>query len=279
MDLESTYIKSVRRLLRPLSQSFIRRGLTLPILLNLLKQTMVQAVEEMSEPEKKQTDSRISLMTGVHRKDVRAIRESGSIKSAPSSLNARAIAQWTANPRFLQPDGRPAVLAKNGPGSFEDLVASVSKDIRPRTLLDEWSKRGIVSVGDTNDITLKIQDYTPSDAEEEMLHFFGENLADHIATSTHNMEHPSDRLFERATYAEGLSTESISKLEAVVQDRAMAALVEINKMAFELAQVDKSKQDANHRFRFGAYFYKTEIDSLGTAETPAKKKPIKKAAM
>ena len=256
MYLESTYIKALRRLLRPLARSFVAHGLTLPIVLNLLKQAMVQVVEEMPMQEKRQTDSRISLITGVHRKDVRTIRESGSVKLGLSTLHARTIAEWTANPKFLHPDGTPAVLAKTGSGSFEDLVESVSKDIRSRTLLDEWLGRGIVSVVQGNKIALSIQDYSPSHSEEEMLHFFGENLADHIATSTHNMEHPSDRLFERAAYSDGLTAESIQKLESVAQDMAMASLVEINKMAFELAQTDKSKKDPKHRFRFGAYFYR-----------------------
>ena len=35
-------------------------------------------------------------------------------------------------------------IKENGAQSFEELVVSVSKDIRPRTLLDEWSKRGFV---------------------------------------------------------------------------------------------------------------------------------------
>lgn len=270
MYLESTYIKAVRRLLRPLARSFIARGLTLPIVLNLLKQAMVQVVEEMPMQEKRQTDSRISLITGVHRKDVRTIRESGSVKLGVSTLNARTIAEWTANPKFLHPDGTPAVLAKTGSGSFEDLVASVSKDIRPRTLLDEWLSRGIVSIVEGNKIAVSIQDYSPSHSEEEMLHFFGENLADHIETATHNMEHPSDRLFERAAYSDGLSAGSIEKLEDVARDMAMSSLLEINKMAFKLAQQDKSKKDAKHRFRFGAYFYRNATANDLSLEAPSK---------
>ena len=106
-----------------------------------------------------QTDSRISIMTGVHRKDVRTIRQSGSLKLGHSPLHARALAQWTGNLKFLTPDGTPAPLAKTGLGSFEDLVASVSTDIRPRTLLDEWQQRGVVSVVDDTIITLNIDHF------------------------------------------------------------------------------------------------------------------------
>ena len=80
------------------------------------------------------------------------------------------------NPKFLEVNGSPAKLKKkNGAKSFEELVVSVSKDIRPRTLLDEWSKRGFVSI-ETDEITLNIQNYKPNDLEDESLHFLVKTL-------------------------------------------------------------------------------------------------------
>ena len=197
-------------------------------------------------------------MTGVHRKDISVIRETGENKTVPKSLNARAIAQWTANPTFLQPNGQPAVLNRTGPNSFEDLIISISKDIRPRTLLDDWTRRGIVSVNEDDKVELNIQNYIPVSSEEESLHFYGENLADHIATSTHNISNIDDRLFERAVYSDGLSYKSIIKLQTIVEERAMSMLVDINKIAFKMAQNDKTKKETKYRYKFGTYFFKTE---------------------
>ena len=243
-----------------LCKSFINRSITLPVIIKILKQAIVEAAEEQSKSNNKLTNSRVSVMTGVHRKDVSAIRASGDVKTTPNTLNARAIAEWTANPRFLQADGHPAVLPKSGPLSFEGLVTSLSKDIRPRTLLDEWDKRGIVSINERDEISLNIEKYKPNESEEEKLHFFGENLADHIAASTQNLIEEEDRFFERASYADGLSSESIKQLEIIVRDRAMAMLVEVNKIAFQMAQKDKSKKEPKFRYRFGTYFYETETD-------------------
>ena len=51
MDLQATYMKAVQRLLHPLAQSFVARGVTLPVLLPLMKQAMVQTVEDMGNQE------------------------------------------------------------------------------------------------------------------------------------------------------------------------------------------------------------------------------------
>ena len=272
---DNNYIKQVKRILSALCRSFINRNITLPVIVKVLKQAIVEAAEEQYKSDNKLTNSRVSIMTGVHRKDVSAIRASGDVKIIPNTLNARVIAEWTANPKFLQADGHPAILPKRGSNSFEELVISLSKDIRPRSLLDEWCKRGIVSINEHDEITLHIKKYKPNESEEEKLHFFGENLADHIAASTQNLIEAEDRFFERASYRDGLSSGSIKKLETIIKQRAMAMLVDVNKIAFEMSQKDRSKKEAKHRYRFGIYFYETKTETE-TEKSPKHNKNQKK---
>ena len=277
MDLEKNYLQAVKRIMLALCRGFIKRGVTLPVVVNILKETIVQAAIDQSENDKDLTNSRISLITGVHRKDVSAIKGSGNPKIPPKSLNARVIAQWMGNPKFLEVDGSPAKIKKTGAKSFEELVVSVSKDIRPRTLLDEWSKRGFVSI-ETDEITLNIQNYKPNDSEDESLHFFGENLADHIAVCTHNISNIEDRCFERASYADNLSAESIKKLETIVHERAMIMLIDINKIALQMVHEDRSKNVAKFRYKFGTYFYKSvsEKQNLDASTKKQNKKKVEK---
>ena len=114
MVLEKNYLQAVKRILLALCRGFIKRGVTLPVVVNILKETIVQAAIDQSENDKGLTNSRISLITGVHRKDVSAIKGAGNPKIPPKSLNARVIAQWMGNPKFLEVDGSPAKIKKNG---------------------------------------------------------------------------------------------------------------------------------------------------------------------
>src|SRR5690606_8883609 len=106
------------------------------------------------------TTSRISVMTGLQRKDIGQIQEQIERKQNPPanvSLGARLIGIWSGAKAFTDDTGRPLPLPRlAGPRPrFEDLVRSVSSDVRPRTVLDEWLRLGIVEVDDEDRVRLK----------------------------------------------------------------------------------------------------------------------------
>ncbi len=147
-------VRALRRVLRPLVRLLLAHQITYPFLANLLKTVYVELAErELAIPDKPQTISRLSLLTGIHRKDVKRLREEPLENDAPPpvvSLGAQLVARWTAVEAFLDENDHPRPLARlpgsaNQPG-FDDLVASVSKDIRARAVLDEWLRLGIAHI-------------------------------------------------------------------------------------------------------------------------------------
>ena len=84
------------------------------------------------------------LLTGVHRKEIRRLREEGGdLAEVPAvvTLATGIIARWLGQPSHTGPDGRPLPLPRSAPEgvpSFEGLVASVTTDVRPRAVLDDW---------------------------------------------------------------------------------------------------------------------------------------------
>ena len=137
------------RLLRPLVRLFVARGITFPALTNLLRELYVNVAEyDFALQGKEQTDSRVSLLTGIHRKEVRRLRGAGApVSAVPAAVSrtSRIIARWLADPAFTDRDGRPLALRRSGEEgpSFEALVAGVTRDLRPRAVLDEWLDRGL----------------------------------------------------------------------------------------------------------------------------------------
>ena len=184
---KNLYIDALRDILKPLAKNLITREVTLPVLVALIKESLVDAAEK-DRQEIKKTDSRISLMTGVHRKDVRKIRELGYKNINDNTLNARVLAEWTGNRNYTDSNGLPKKLRPTGPNSFEQMVSSISTDIRPRTLLDEWITLKKVTLDDEGAISLDLKNYAPSESDDELLHFFGKNIGDHISSATNNIE-------------------------------------------------------------------------------------------
>ena len=261
--------RAVRQLLRPLVGLLLDNGLTYGWLTKMLKVIYVDVAEsEFGLPDKPQTDSRISLLTGVHRKDVRRLRsEDREAFEPPSSifLGAQLVAIWTTDPRFLDEKGKPAPLARLPAAaheqqvmSFEDLVTMVSKDIRPRSILDEWLRLGAVSVNANDEICLKVDAFIPARGYEEKVYYLGKNVHDHMAAARENVQSSSPPFLERSVYYDRLSPDSVRKLAILSEEKAMEVLKYLNEKAREMQAQDREKPDSAQRMNFGVYFFSEE---------------------
>jgi len=262
---------AVVRILRPLVGLLMEHGLTYPWLSNVLKSVFVEVADkEFRLRDKRQTDSRITLLTGVHRKDIRRLRDpaAGSEQEPPSSvfLGAQLVAVWTSDPRFTDANGHPRALPRRGQddqAGFDTLATSVNKDIRPRAVLDELLRVGAVQMDDRDYIELKTDAFIPSKGFEEKAYYLGQNVHDHIAAARHNVQDGAPPLLERSVYYDGLSPRSVRELEALAQHEGMRVLQILNRRARELQAGDKHASDAGHRINFGVYFYHARQTGTG----------------
>lgn len=254
--------QALRRLLRPLVRALIEAGLTFPTLMELIRGLYVEvARDEFGIAGKPPTHSRIALLSGVHRKEIRRLLASDPVAPAPSpsqALGAKVIALWTGAPAWLDEAGQPQALARGavaGAPSFEALVAAVSKDVRPRTLLDEWLRQGVVEL-DGERVRLRVAAFGPRAGYADKAFYFGRNVGEHIAAAAHNLAGQEPPLFDRAVYYDRLRPDSLAELRGFVAERAMALLLEVNRRAAEHAARDRAGgAEPAGRFTLGAYFY------------------------
>lgn len=253
----------VARLLRPLVRLLVQRGITFPALTNLLRELYVNVAEyDFALPGKEQTDSRVSLLTGIHRKEVRRLRGAGApVSQVPATVSrtGRIIARWVAAPEFTDGEGRPLPLPRSAEGdapSFESLVEGVTKDVRPRAVLDEWLDRGVAVLDERGRVRLLEAAYLPRGGAEPQLYYFGRNLHDHLAAAAENIAGPSPRFFERAVHYDGLSEALAAQLEARSREIAMGALKQANAEAHAACADDAG---GRHRWNFGIYIYREDV--------------------
>jgi hypothetical protein len=264
---EKALAKAIKTMLKPLVRLLISQGITYIGLLEMLKRTYVEVAEESFTLEgKRQTDSRISLLTGVHRKEVKRLRSEIaaplSEKEIKASKSAQMMALWTGHQAFLNEQGRPKPLYRTeqeGSPSFETLVHSVSKDKHPRSIMDEWLHQGVIILNDDGLIQLNEAGYVPEEDFEEKLFFAGKNIGDHLEIVAHNLAGEKPPLFDRAVYYEGLTPNSVDEVEQLSKQRMMEVLTEVNQRASQLQQQDQDNPEAQSRLHVGAYFYKPTI--------------------
>jgi uncharacterized protein DUF6502 len=252
------------RLLRPLVRLCIHSGMTFPALAQLLRELFVNVAEnDFALEGKEQTDSRVSLLTGIHRKEVARLRGAGApVHETPATLSRTSaiIARWIAAPEFTDAKGDPLPLPRTADGkgpSFELLVESITKDVRPRAVLDEWLDRKLVTINGDDEIVLVDTAFVPRGDDDRKWHYLGRNLHDHVAAAAENVSGPAPRFLERAVHYDGLSPKLAKRLEARSRELAMEALKTANREANRALARDKG---GDARWNFGVYIYSENSD-------------------
>lgn len=262
-QVESTTLfhRALKRLLRPLVKGLIGHGVIFPAVVEVLRELYVEvAKKEFPVEGKDQTLSRISLMTGVTRREIRRLLDQEDQDDGPPSnlsLGARIMTIWLGDKAYLDKDGKPLPLplsAEDDQPSLERLVASVSKDVRARAVLDEWLRLGIVEMSGYV-ATLKTTAFISGEGYDSKLYYFGRNLADHIAAGVHNLEAEAP-FFDRAVYYDRLSLESLEDLRQFVQDEGPSLILNVNRKARALADKDAaSGKPLTGRMTLGVYYF------------------------
>lgn len=272
MSSEDRTLVAVKRIIRPLIRLLISKGIRLPHLVAALKQVYVAVAEkDFRLDDKSPTDSRVSVLTGVHRQDVGSIRRDGAPSSVPStmSLGAKIVGRWLGDPAFTDAEGRAKKLFRSinqGSPSFEDLAFRCSRDVHPRTILDELVSQNLIEWDEGEDVVvLTDRAYVPTEINDEFIHFFEMNLHDHLAAAVHNITEDDSRarFLERAVYYNSLLPRSVKELDSLARGRANEILNELNSEAVRQQDIDrKVKGETTKRFRFGVFFYCEDDDML-----------------
>ena len=246
------------RLMRPVVRVLIARGVRFPEFSDWLKEHYLTVAERFFRLDgKRVTDSRLHLLTGLQRKDIKAIRARIAAPEPAASAGPvpRVVALWLA---AHSRDGRPVPLPRQGPApSFEALVADVSRDMHHRTIQDELLRLGLAEL-DGDMLILTEDAFLPARDDEALLGYFGANLGDHAAASAENVlaaPDPGPHL-ERAVHYNHLTPEAVDELDALSRKLLVEALSKINASAASLQKRDRRKASATARFRSGAFVYR-----------------------
>lgn len=277
--------------MRPLVRLLLRHGVTYTAFAAAQKRVFLDAArDELAQRGMAATSSALTLLSGVHRRDVRelsqaepavgaaAARAASSAALAPLSVAGEVVARWMSDPawqggerrrgahaargqlgddRASAATGARAVLPRSGKaGSFDALVASVSRDVRPRAMLDELLRLGVVTEG-ADGIALVADGFAPRQGLAEMSELFADNLHDHIAAASANLQGERNFL-EQAVHVDQLTVESVAhvqKAAALAWKQAFKVVMQEAQQRFEGDAAQAPAAQRNQRARFGVYFY------------------------
>ncbi len=254
---EETLQAMLIRVLRPLVKLALASGFNFISFSTVLRRLYIEVAEkEFALPNKQQTDSRISLLTGIHRKDVNRLRGqalTASFLTVGVSQTSRILARWLADPLYCDAEDRPSALPRtsnDGGPSFESLVSDITKDVHPRSILDDWLDKGIVVLDQDGQVQLNLSSIVPNAGDEARRHYFTRNLRDHVQAAVMNLMNDPPPYFERAVHYDGISPELAAQLDEIAREEGMALLLKLNKIAHRAITDDPG---GNSRWIAGVY--------------------------
>lgn len=262
-DPQASLKLALERVLQPLARLAVAQGLPYPVAEEMLKQAFVGAAREAQPPELagKRDVSRIATTTGLNRREVTRLTQNTPRAAAHRPSPAiQLFTKWVSDHRLhlkARP-GKPAALNRQGPApSFEALAQSITRDVHPRSLLEELLRLELVELDKkTDQVRLLRAMFVPLGNRQHMLDFLGHNVADHLAAATDNVLSKREPHFEQALFCDELSASSLSKVRELIDAHWRSFMAFMVPQLTALIEADAAQPaQATQRLRIGLYTY------------------------
>ncbi len=261
-------LNATKRLLRPLVKLLIDSGVSVQTFFDIAKEVYADvALNEFEIPGKKQSISRVSILTGMSRKEVQRIvkqpadKETETLRSQHRA--ASVVSGWVRDTAFLDDNNEPAILEIDGDGmTFSTLVKKYSGDMPVRAMLDELIRVKVVKRLDMNRVKLLARSYIPSHGDEEKLAILGTDVADLINTIEHNIRNKNEApRFQRKVMYDNVPAESAMKFKKFCAAQSQKLIEEFDKY---LSEIDRDTNpniygDGRIRTGVGIYYFEEEL--------------------
>lgn len=273
----NTVSHSIRQFMRPVVKLMLRNGIDLASCMGEVRRLYVDVAQDAefasnkgkTDSKKKISVSRIALLTGINRKEVRRILDTKDDQDEPdraySNRAVRVISGWTKDRKFCDENGEPYVLsvgATNGERRFEDLVKAYSGDLTARVILDELIRVGSVSEENPGKVSLVGKGYVPYQSNEAMLAEGSAAIRDLASTVAHNISRTDGEgtLLQLTVAYDDVPTERLRTLRAIVTRRAREFIEEQDQTISEFDRSRTPEPDSPGRHRIGVGLYLFEDD-------------------
>jgi hypothetical protein len=267
--------------LRPLVRRLLSAGVPFGQLESRVRRLYVETADrECSLPARRQTVSRIALLTGINRKEVKRLRGAPTARPATPSafgrnLAATLVSRWMRDPRAAR-GGRPRPIpyqATRGP-SFVKLALATSVDLPARAFLDALVASGVAEVRRDGRIALTAGAYLPRRGRPEALAMLAEDPAELLTTMLRNvLDETSAPLLQRRIAYDHIGADALPQLRDGLRKTSERFVRQIDRL---LARYDRDRNPrapAGTRWRAGVGLYYFEAPAGADAAASAAAAP------
>ena len=259
-DGEASLVQAFDALLAPLARLAVARGMRFAVAEEVFKRAFVQAARTAHAGASGMRDvSRVATTTGLTRREVtRLSTDTPATASTRRSPATEIFTRWSSSRKLRSKNGDPRPLPRQGAApSFEALAQSVTRDVHPRSMLDELCRLGLARLdADTDTVHLLQHAFVPRDDEARMVEFLSRNVGDHLSGAVANVLAEKRKHFVQAVFADELSDESLVVAIKLINAQWRALMAAVVPELEALIDNDRvAGRIADQRLRVGLYSY------------------------
>ena len=240
-------IHAFRKVLRPLVKILIRAGVRYDEFVEVIKGVFVEsAIRDGIGRAGPLTRARVTLVTGVARRDVDRYVDNESLLAPPPPTHAATLIEilhlWNTDKSYLGPYGVPLEIDfdKTRGRSFVDLVHRVDAKADAGFLLEELLRSGVVAMSGESFLKVISRSYVTGEMSPQVVEYLGNTLASLAHTLEYNTSPDSEsKRLQRSVFADrGLQLDALPAFEQYAKERVQQMLSDIDDWLAQHSRVD-----------------------------------------
>jgi hypothetical protein len=270
---QEALLGALELVLAPLAQLCIGKNITIQVIEEQLRAAFVKAAHEVhGDIPGQRLTSRISTTTGLTRRAVSRLQHQAPARVAQRRSPATELfTRWVSDPALqTQPLPRQGAVP-----SFEAMAQAVTRDVHPRTLLEELCRLKLVRHDEGTDTVHLLRDaFVPRGDWDRMVAFLGSNVGDHLRAATANVLGDGGQHLEQAIFADELSEDSLTAAQKLMAQQWRSLLAEV---APQLESLIAGDRDAgrlqNRSLRIGLFTWSQPMPESSPNLNPKESNP------
>ncbi len=262
-------LDALRLMFRPIARILLKAGITWRELAEVCKLTVVEvATEEFGIRGRPTNISRVAIMTGLSRREVRRLRDlletASTAEFTRMNSATRVLSGWYTDADYVDADGEPMRLAAIGgeAPSFDELCARYCGAVAPSTMLKELKHVGAVAEDEDGWLTARMRVYMPVHMDPEEILTSGSVLEDLGDTVAYNLHRDADDMprFERRATNTQMPASIAPEFQEFLDQEGQAFLERVDAWLSDNEDAMSEKSDKHVRLGLGAYWIQSTND-------------------
>ena len=275
-SIQTEILNGLHSFMKPIARFLLRSGIGFREFSNICKVSFVEvATSDYGIRGRPTNISRVAVMTGLTRKEVKSIREKidagfeDGLWLGKLNLPTQLLHYWHNDPDFCETAGTPKPLPVSGSfPAFSDLVHRYAGDIPPGAMRVELMRAGGV-IEDDGMLMPTRRHYIPRDLDENFFHSMAFSLTNLATTLDFNAGanepgvNSNSHRYERYVWVSRLSPEDRREFEILTETRSNKLLMELDEWVGKREQLRLAEEKSSNLVKnydpqgcgLGIYFF------------------------